>query len=440
MISQGDLPPECEAEMTTVEYCFDDVDAIDNTLIFVIDLAVKPSEVKAIKNCLKETFSSLPDNVSIAIITFTRYIQVYEMNNTHSVKSLIIDGKEDVTIEKIHSLLDISRKSSSQPNSKFFCNVQQNLDHVLAVVDSLQSDPWLCMIQGRPYRALGAAVKSGIALSESFKCLGARMAILIGGPPTIGKGVVASTEKANMIRAHFNLEKGDETAQIYEASLKFYDELTPRLIENNTTVDVFGFSVDQFGIAEMREMVKKTGGFCVIQEEFVQQVFQDTFRNVYALNEYDELKIASGAHIKVLVSKPLKIKGAIGPLLSLNNKSSMAAKEVVGQGNTNEWYLGGLDPCLSISFVLDIDEKERKEKKRQNIFIQFITTFKHPSGYIAKRVTSLTRPFMATTKNIQYLSGVDQVSLQSLFSRKQSSPYTPSLRPRNPLRWTLFQS
>jgi protein transport protein SEC23 len=82
MINSGELPPECEAGMSTVEYCFDDVSAIDNTFIFVIDCAVRPSEVAAIKECLKDTFSKMGPNVSIAIITFTRYIQVYELNYT----------------------------------------------------------------------------------------------------------------------------------------------------------------------------------------------------------------------------------------------------------------------------------------------------------------------------------------------------------------------
>jgi hypothetical protein len=39
-----------------------------------------------------------------------------------------------------------------------------------------------------------------------------------------------------------------------------------------------------------------------------------------------------------------------------------------------------------------------------------VTTFKHPSGYIFKRVTSISRPFLNVTSNIQYLGGIDQVS------------------------------
>lgn len=98
-----------------------------------------------------------------------------------------------------------------------------------------------------------------------------------------------------------------------------------RLIQNKLTVDIYGFSTDQFGISEMKNMVSRTGGICIIQEEFTQQVFQDSFRNIFALNEFGEMKIATGGRMQVFVSNPLKIKGAIGPCYSLKNKHATAA-------------------------------------------------------------------------------------------------------------------
>lgn len=150
----------------------------------------------------------------------------------------------------------------------------------------------------------------------------------------------------------------------------------------------------------MKNMVSRTGGICIIQEEFQQQVFQDSFRNIFALNEFEEMKVASGGRIKVHVSPPLKIKGAIGPCLSLKNKFKSASAEPVGEGETNEWYLGGLDPCLTLTHIYEIDAKEQAAKKRSNAFFQFVTTYKHPSGHIFKRVTSISRPFMNSTNNI----------------------------------------
>ena len=73
-----------------------------------------------------------------------------------------------------------------------------------------------------------------------------------------------------MIRARFNLEKGDEKATLFEESKKFYDSLVPILQANRLTVDIFGFATDQFGLSEMKNLVSKTGGVAVVQEEFVQ--------------------------------------------------------------------------------------------------------------------------------------------------------------------------
>jgi len=123
MIASGQLLPECEPGTNSVEYCFEDENKTDSTYIFVIDCSVRPSEVQAIKECLKDTFSKLPENVSIALITFTRYIQIYEMGSVSSVKSLIIDGKETLNVEKIQSLLDITPSSKKAISQRFFVNV-----------------------------------------------------------------------------------------------------------------------------------------------------------------------------------------------------------------------------------------------------------------------------------------------------------------------------
>jgi protein transport protein SEC23 len=109
------------------------------------------------------------------------------------------------------------------------------------------------------------------------------------------------------------------------------------------------------------------------------------------MNEFDELKLASGARYQVFVSPSLKIKGALGPCNSKKNKAKSATLEAIGEGLTNEWYLGGMDPCVSITNLYEIDSKEQAAKKRQHAFFQFVTTYKHPSGNIFKRVTSITR-------------------------------------------------
>lgn len=136
-------------------------------------------------------------------------------------------------------------------------------------------------------------------------------------------------------------------------------------------------------------------------------MFQDTFRNIFALNEFEELKLASGARFQVFCGPSLKIKGALGPCSSRKNKAKSATAEALGEGLTNEWYLGGLDPCVSLTVLYEIDAKEQAAKKRQHAFFQFVTTYKHPTGNLFKRVTSITRQFLGSAQNMHYLAGID---------------------------------
>ena len=93
-----------------------------------------------------------------------------------------------------------------------------------------------------------------------------------------------------------------------------------------------------------------------MHEEFADQVFRDNFRNYFALNDFGELKVASGGQIDINLSDPLKVKGAFGPIHSLANKSKLASKEKLGEGDTSSWFLGGVDQNLSLTFFLDISK------------------------------------------------------------------------------------
>ena len=142
--------------------------------------------------------------------------------------------------------------------------------------------------------------------------MGARIINLMGGPPTLGHAPVATLEKVNTMRAQMDLEKGDFQAEMFNNARKFYDEFLKRCVQNKTTVDVFGFSLDQFGMAEMKYIVENTGGFSIIQEEFKQQVFQDSIKKYFEADEDGNLRVASGGILEMFPSKPIKIKGALG--------------------------------------------------------------------------------------------------------------------------------
>lgn len=90
-------------------------------------------------------------------------------------------------------------------------------------------------------------------------------------------------------------------------------------------VDFFGFSLDQFGLYEMKTLAEKTGGYVVVQEEFEMPIFRDSYMKLFEVNQDSHLKTASNAQLELFVSKELKIQGAIGPCVSLKKTGPMVS-------------------------------------------------------------------------------------------------------------------
>ena len=115
MLARGEIAPECESGLSTVEYILEGKEELQNVFIFVIDVSVGPSEIRSIRDSLKEVFSTLPENVSVAIITFSRYLKVYNLMEQNSVHSLIIDGIKTKKVEDFLKDLSTLRCSSMNP-------------------------------------------------------------------------------------------------------------------------------------------------------------------------------------------------------------------------------------------------------------------------------------------------------------------------------------
>lgn len=60
-LNQGQLPPELQQDMTTVEYCLSDTTVLDNVFIFLIDTSLPSKELKAIKDGLIQVLKVYAD-------------------------------------------------------------------------------------------------------------------------------------------------------------------------------------------------------------------------------------------------------------------------------------------------------------------------------------------------------------------------------------------
>lgn len=161
---------------------------------------------------------------------------------------------------------------------------------------------------------------------------------------------------------------------------KFYTELTQKAIKANLAIDIFAFSLDQFGLLEMKYLAEKTGGIIVMQESFSSDVFKDTYKKLFDRDPNGYLKMGYAAKLDMHVSRDLKIQGAIGPCISLKKSGGMVSETVIGEGGTTSWYLGGIDRNSTIAFILDLAPNAKETVTNKNGTFQFITIYRHSSG------------------------------------------------------------
>lgn len=238
----------------------------------------------------------------------------------------------------------------------------------------------------------------------------------IGGPCTYGPGMVIPPSKEIFIRSHDDLVDNAEKMEIFKKAKTYYDAMIPVARKCNTGIALFAFSCDQFGFAEMRDLITKTGGFAATYEHFHSNVFKDSFKNFFQLNEYSFIDKCFGGKLIVTVAKGFKIQGVVGACLSENVKDATVSDVPVGEGGTNTWYLGTFDKNSTYSLVMENDRLDDLGLQGRSYVMQFRTYYKNAYGQMKLRVTTVMRKFGALSRE-GYAQGFDQEAAIVLTAR-----------------------
>lgn len=92
------------------------------------------------------------------------------------------------------------------------------------------------------------------------------MFTFLGGSCTYGPGKVVNPPFDQNIRSYHDINKETENAQHFKSATKFYQGVTNRSIKYQMTINIFAFTLDQFGLLEMRSLSENTGGYVVMHE------------------------------------------------------------------------------------------------------------------------------------------------------------------------------
>lgn len=292
-----------------------------------------------------------------------------------------------------------------------------------AILEDLRKDPWPVPSDRRTARCTGCALSVATSMLDiACQRRGSRVMLFTGGPCTSGPGAIVSRSKQADMRSHADLAKNAEP--MHKPACEYYARLAHRMAgggasagssnKKNTpatfsaapmhVVDVFACSLDQVGMLEMRELVEATGGLMVLGDSFGQSVFKESLMRVFKRYPDDmpqdggKMTMAFGASMEILTSREAKVQGVIGPVTSLNKKGTNVSEIEIGEGGTNAWGFGGIDPGTTVAVYFEVavpGTSPIPEGKRR--FIQFLTKYQHSSGKTRLRSTTLCGPWHNVT-------------------------------------------
>merc|ERR1712032_514389 len=154
-----------------------------------------------------------------------------------------------------------------------------------------------------------------------------------------------------------------------------------------------------------------------MSDSFSMHVFKGSFGKVFECDDAGYLQHGFNARIEVFTSRELQCCGAIGGLSSMNKKGHCVAETEIGEGGTSRWVVGSLDKNTTIGFYFDIvNQQANSIPQGKCSFLQFQTSFFHPSGRKHLRVTTISNRH--TDSNMSDIaSGFDQEAAAVLMAR-----------------------
>jgi len=174
----------------------------------------------------------------------------------------------------------------------------------------------------------------------------------------------------------------------------------------------------------------------LINEQYNSKVFRDTYKKVFEKDANGDLKFGFCGELTLHMSKDVRISGAIGPCTSLKKTSPLVSDTEIGQGGTVMWYLGGLDRNTTIAFYLDFPPQNtgKESTAQKQMYMQFVTQYRHSSGKFRMRVTTVTRRFADANNIYDLVPGFDQEAACVIMSRLAISK-TETEEPVEVIRW-----
>jgi len=422
-ITQENLPAELIPQCTTIEYIIPQAVCNPPVFLMVLDIALIEEELEQVKDSVQQSLAMMPQNALVGFITFGAMCYVHELSGAALPKAYAFRGSKEYTGQQVAYQLGFAVRNDPRgamgatAAGRFLMPVSDCEFTLNNLLDDLTRDSWPTGSDRRPFRCTGAALSVAIGLLEvTYAQSSARIMLMTGGACNVGPGMVVGEELSETIRSHLDLGKDNPNAKYTKKALKFFTSLASRAVAAGMAVDFFACSLDQVGLYEMKVLADKTGGYMVMTDSFSVHVFKDSFRKIFDVDESGYLQLGFRAEVEVFASREFKCCGAVGGLSSLGKKGPAVAETEIGEGGTSKWIIGALDRNTTIAFYFDIANQTAAMPQGKQSFLQFQTSYLHPSGRKRLRVTTLSNRY--TDANMSDISsGFDQEAAAVLMAR-----------------------
>jgi len=427
-ITESNLPAELLPHCSTMEYILPQSVCTPPVFILVLDIALIEEELEQAKDSLQQSLAVMPQNALVGFITFGANCFVHELVSGTMPHSFAFRGTKEYLAKQVSYQLGFGGQGGNPgrqtaiASRRFLMPVAECEFMLNSLLDELSRDSWPSSGFGRrPQRCTGAALSIALGLAEAtYPNSSCHVALVVGGPCNVGPGMVVGEELAETIRSHLDLQKDKPNARYSKGAMKYYADLASRAVSNGFSVDLFACSLDQVGLHEMKVLPDKTGGYMVMSDSFSMSVFKESFRKMFDCDAAGYLQVGFNAKIEAFTSKELKVSGAIGALSALSKKKPNVAEVEVGEGGTCQWIAGSLDKKTTVAFFFEIAAGSGPNiavaTPGEQGYLQFQTTYFHPSGRKRLRVTTVSHQF-ASANMMNITAGFDQEAAAVLTAR-----------------------
>ena len=200
------------------------------------------------------------------------------------------------------------------------------------------------------------------------------------------------------------MKKKNSNTKYYKNACEFYEKLAQRAVNSGIVIDLYSCCLNQVGLYEMKTLCSRTGGYIIFTDSFSTIIFKDSFRKIFSVDEDGYLKMNFKAKLHFNCTNNYKVSGALGHLFSLNKKSVLVSDLVVGEGNTVDWALGGINPSSTYTFFLDCNDQSKENSR--NVIIQLLTTYVAGDRSWRLRVSTISRKI---SNPLETQNAIDQI-------------------------------